>query len=222
MTISEIKQLQTVDGWVDFQGQITKVGEIKSRVKSELSKTPGQQYNVQKLQIQDRTDVIGVWAYADKQFLPSQYVVVRGMLKEFNQQRYIDFATVKLAQQQPCNPSQASQQSQQGFQQGPPAQQPPFRPQQGLPPPQQAPQQQGQASLPNKPKDNNEYIIREAAAKAAVELVCNNKIDFDIRFEEAKNWEHYTLTGQDPTKLPRPDPEIMGATPEGSQDDIPF
>lgn len=99
MTIAQIKQLPAVDGWVDFVGQITKIGELKQRIKSQMSKTPGEQYNVIKLQIADNSDQIGVWAYANQQFLPNQKVVVRGMLKEFSNVRYIDYADVKLSQE---------------------------------------------------------------------------------------------------------------------------
>lgn len=98
MNIQQIKQLPAVDGWVDFNGQITKVGELKQRIKSQMSKTPGKQYNVIKLQIADNSDQIGVWAYADQRFLPNEKVTVRGVLKEFSNIRYIDYANVKSSQ----------------------------------------------------------------------------------------------------------------------------
>ena len=90
MNIAQLKQLQTVDGWVDFAGQIKEVKEIKKRTKSNLSKTPGQPYNVQKLIVQDETDIISLWAYANQQFLQGQIVTIRGMLKEFQNVRYLD------------------------------------------------------------------------------------------------------------------------------------
>lgn len=116
MTISESKQLTTTDGWIDISGQIVKVGEIKQRTKSQMSKSPGQQYNVQKIEIADQTDKIGVWAYANQQFLPGQNVTVHGMLKEYNNVRYIDFADVKQANATVNIPQSAPPQSPQGSQ----------------------------------------------------------------------------------------------------------
>lgn len=115
MNISEIKQLATTDGWVDFSGTIIKVGEIKTRTKSQMSKNAGQQYNVQKITIQDNTDNIGVWAYADKQYLPTQSATGNGMLKEYEGKRYIDYATVKISPQQPA-PQNIPPQPQQALQ----------------------------------------------------------------------------------------------------------
>lgn len=121
MNIAKIKQLQATDGWVEFTGTIIKVGSVKSRTKSQQSKSPGQQYNVQKITIQDNSDNIGVWAYADKQYLPTQSVTAKGMLKEYEGKRYIDYAKVDYAKvqispQQPA-PQNIPQQPQQAIQQ---------------------------------------------------------------------------------------------------------
>jgi len=96
--IAQIKQ-QPIDSWVDFGCQIKEVKEIKQRTKSNLSKTPGQQYNVQKLIVQDDTDAISIWAYATQQFLPNQIITVHGMLKEYKDARYLDYCDVKPAGQ---------------------------------------------------------------------------------------------------------------------------
>lgn len=95
MNITQIKQLQAVDGWIDCNAQIKEVKDIKQRTKSNLSKTPGQKYNVQKLVIQDDTDIISLWAYANQQFLPGQIVSIHGMVKEYQNKRYLDYCDIK-------------------------------------------------------------------------------------------------------------------------------
>lgn len=107
MNITQIKQLQTVDGWIDCNAQIKEVKEIKQRTKSNLSKTPGQKYNVQKLVIQDDTDIISLWAYANQQFMPGQIVSVHGMVKEYQNKRYLDYCDIKTDTNTPQNPQQA-------------------------------------------------------------------------------------------------------------------
>lgn len=110
MNISEIKQLPNVDGWIDCNAQIKEVKEIKQRTKSNLSKTPGQKYNVQKLIIQDNTDIISLWAYATQQFVPDQNIEVHGMVKEYQGKRYLDYCDIKTntnTYQAPQNSPQA-------------------------------------------------------------------------------------------------------------------
>jgi hypothetical protein len=109
MLISQVKQLTAVDGWIDFNGQIKECKDIKQRTKSQLSQNPGQPYNVQKLIIQDGTDSISGWAYADKQFLPGMRVSVHGMLKEHMGTKYFDYADVKTQQSAQNNAQQAAQ-----------------------------------------------------------------------------------------------------------------
>lgn len=115
MTIAELKQLQAVDGWIDFTATITKLGDIKQRTKSAMSKSPGEIYYVKKLNVADATDRIGVWAYWTQgvQFPIGQPMSVHGMLKEFTNEkrittRYIDYADVKIAENTPQS-SQGSQ-----------------------------------------------------------------------------------------------------------------
>lgn len=110
MQISQVKQLSAVDGWIDFNGQIKECKEIRQRTKSNLSKTPGQQYNVQKLIIIDNTGSISGWAYADKQFIPGMRVSVHGQLKEHMGTKYFDYADVKPLQNGQNNAQQAAQQ----------------------------------------------------------------------------------------------------------------
>jgi hypothetical protein len=114
MNIAQIKQLQAVDGWVDFPAQIKEIKEIRQRTKSNLSKTPGQPYNVQKLFVQDETDTIGLWAYANQTFMVGQIVNIHGMVKEFQGNRYLDFCELKqngqnTAQNIPQAPQNAPQ-----------------------------------------------------------------------------------------------------------------
>lgn len=88
MQISEIKQLATVDGWVDFMAEVTEVKETKSRTKKNKL--------MAKVRLKDETDEIGAWLYVDgQQFWPGQVVVANGMLKEYKDVRYLDYATVK-------------------------------------------------------------------------------------------------------------------------------
>lgn len=196
MTISEIKQLSAVDGWVDCAGQITKVGEIKQRTKSQMSKSPGQQYNVQKLEIADQSDTIGIWAYANQQFLPSQYVSVHGMLKEFNNIRYIDFANVKQEQATTSIPQSAPPTHQQG-------------PQQAAQPPKDNYQDQ-------KAKERTS-IERQAAGRSA-SLAWANAKPSDI-IELAIAIQYFHESGSNLYDIPEPDPSIQ----ENPQEpDIPF
>jgi hypothetical protein len=109
MNIIQIKQLQTVDGWIDCNAQIKEVKEIKQRTKSNLSKTPGQKYNVQKLIIQDDTDTIGLWAYANQQFTQGQIVSIHGMVKEYQNKRYLDYCDIKTDTNTHQDNQQASQ-----------------------------------------------------------------------------------------------------------------
>jgi len=163
MKISELKQLQSTDGWVEFSGQIIKVGEIRQRTKSDMSKTPGEIYNVQKLSVADNTDNISVWAYATSQFLPNQNITIRGMLKEYEGVRYVDYAKVGIAQQAANVPQQAQ----------PPAQNAP-----------QAPQQSRQGV--QKPKEVSQDVweakdlrmARMNALNRAVELLIAEKAPF--------------------------------------------
>ncbi len=125
-----------IDEWVEFSGRIIKIGEMKNRVKSAQSKQAGQQYTSIALTIQDMSGQIKVWAYADKQFLPAQELNIEGMLKEYNNVKYIDYATAVLCGQQlppASEPYVASENTQQAAPQ--PAQAPQNAPQATNPPP---------------------------------------------------------------------------------------
>ena len=103
MTIGELKQLQAVDGWVDFAGQIIEVKEIKTRTLKNRMMT--------KVRIKDKTDEIGAWLYSDQQqFTLNQIVQGRGMLKEYQDVRYLDYATVKNSQEASQDAGQPPQQ----------------------------------------------------------------------------------------------------------------
>lgn len=99
MNIAQLKQLQAVDGWVDFSGQITEVKEMKVRTKKNRMMT--------KVKLKDETDEIGAWIYSDlQQITPNQLIIANGMLKEYEHRRYIDYATVKTTQPAPQNTQQ--------------------------------------------------------------------------------------------------------------------
>ena len=126
MKINEFANTR-VDTWVDFSGHIIKIGDTKTRTKSAQSKQAGQQYTSIALTIQDMSGQIKVWAYADKQFLASQEVNVKGLLKEYKNVKYIDYAEAfPLGRQLPpaTEPYDASQNTQQAAPQPPQATKP--------------------------------------------------------------------------------------------------
>jgi hypothetical protein len=110
MNIAQIKQ-QPVDSWVDFAGTILETKDIKQRVKSQMSKTPGETYYTQKLSVGDESGKISVHAYWQQgtQFQAQQKITIRGQLKDFNGNLYIDYATVKPFGIAPPQAQQASQ-----------------------------------------------------------------------------------------------------------------
>lgn len=102
MNIAQIKQLQAVDGWVDFAGQIIEIKETKQRTKKNRL--------MQKVKIKDESDEIGAWIYADvQQCTPNQMIVANGMLKSYEDHKYIDYATVKNSQNTPQGSPQTPQ-----------------------------------------------------------------------------------------------------------------
>ncbi len=197
MTISEIKQLQAVDDWIDFSGQITKVGELKPRTKANK--------NMQKLKIADQTGDIGAWVYATQQFLPGQTISANGMLKEYQGVRYIDYAKLKNSQ-----PYQGGQ----------------WTPPQGQQAPQQTPRQAPQQATPAPNLPQQDYkakertsIERQAAFKAACEYCGRIGIDKEALIEITRAGHYFIETGRSSYDIPQPDPEIV-ESPSG--DDIPF
>ncbi len=104
MTIAELKQLQAVDDWVDFSAQVIELKETKVRTKKNRLMT--------KVRLKDETDEIGAWLYADlQQIILNQFITANGMLKEYQDTRYIDYATVKATQAAPQNAQQGVSQS---------------------------------------------------------------------------------------------------------------
>lgn len=189
MTIAELKQLQAVDGWIDFSGQITKVGELKARTKANK--------NMQKLKIRDETDEIGVWVYATQQFLPGQTISANGMLKEYQNVRYIDYAKLKDGQQtSPQNQQQA--------------------PQQAAPVSTTSYQAPPQPQVDYKAKERLS-IERQAAFKAACEFAGRQGLSNVELIKIAKAGHYFIETGNSIYGIPEPDPSITE-----SEDDIPF
>ena len=201
MNIAQIKQLQTVDGWIDCNAQIKEVKDIKQRTKSNLSKTPGQKYNVQKLVIQDDTDTISLWAYANQQFMPGQIVSIHGIVKEYQNKRYLDYCDIKTDINTQQNTQQAPSQPAQPTNYQPPA-----------PPPPQGMSQQDAAS----------FAINAAArifGEAPKEMPANEAANLLIQIAEPiKNW---ILGKQEQYQA---NPGWVGDDPEPTPDDsdIPF
>ena len=105
MNISEINNAAIVDSWIDFESlTITEVKEQKNRTKAN------------KLMVKVRTtdhqssDTLGMWLYADKQFAPQQTIRGRGMVKEYQNIRYLDYVKAEVinGQQAPPQPPQTT------------------------------------------------------------------------------------------------------------------
>ena len=103
MNIAEIKQIGMIDSWIDFSGQIDEIKETKTRTKKNRLMT--------KVKIKDESgEIIGAWLYADKlQYVPNQIITANGMLKEYEDHKYIDYATVKDSQNTSQDSPKASQ-----------------------------------------------------------------------------------------------------------------
>lgn len=112
MNIQNIKELKTTDGWVDLVATILECNEIKAKIKSDRSKSPGEQYNIQKLKVKDNTGTIGIFAIINKtfQFLPGQQVKVHGIVKEYQNNKYLHYCELTLMQG-PQNVPQDGQQA---------------------------------------------------------------------------------------------------------------
>lgn len=191
MNISEIKQLQA-EGWVDFAGQIIEIKETKQRTKSNLSKSPGQVYNVTKLKIKDMTDTIGAWAYTQTQpFVIRQLVTGRGMLKIHQTgARYLDYATLQtdgMGQAAPPQPPQAPQQAVQG------------------------------TKAPQNGKDTS--IERQAAGRSA--CLAWDKASPEEIMKLAIAMQYFHETGKNYYEIPQPD-ESITEPQTSPEDDIPF
>lgn len=107
MNIQQIKNLTTVDGWVDFENcQIIEVKESKPRTKKNRMMT--------KVKLSDTTDIISAWLYTDTQQITlNQVISGNGMLKEYQRIRYLDYASIgsQQSQQAPQQAPQAAQQA---------------------------------------------------------------------------------------------------------------
>lgn len=209
MNIAQIKQLQTVDGWIDCGAQIKEVKEIKQRTKSNLSKTPGQAYNVQKLVVQDETDTIGLWAYANQQFLPGQVITIHGMVKEYQNKRYLDYCDIKTDQNTHQNTQQAPSQPTQATN----------KPYNALHSPQ--PYSQGK-------KEPDWDAITEGKVRHGI-LCAMLQGGVSVDYPEVLRHTVFVMTGKDPNSIPEPDPSIQNnpdyvgdEPPPPTDDNIPF
>jgi hypothetical protein len=97
---------QPKDAWVEFSGQVTEIKESKMRIKSSLSKNPGQQYQATKVKLADQTATATAWLL----FIPQIGMTysLRGMVKEFQRTKYLDYCNF-TQQQATQNAPQRSQ-----------------------------------------------------------------------------------------------------------------
>jgi len=182
MNIAQIKQLQAVDGWIDCGAQIIEVKEIKRRTKSTLSKTPGQPYNVQKLLVKDETDTIGLWAYANQRFMPGQIIKIHGMVKEYQNIRYLDYCDIKVELNAPQNSPQM---------------------------PQNAPQSTNyQQPTPQQGKREPDWDAI-AQGKVRCNVLCAMlQGGITVDYTEVLRHTNFIMTGKDPDNYPDPDQSI--------------
>ena len=188
MNIAQIKQTGGIDSWIDFSGQIIAIKETKSRTKKNRLMT--------KVRIKDESDEIGVWLYTDKsQCTLNQVITANGMLKEYEDRRYIDYATVKSDQDTSQNTSQGSQ------------------------PPAQAtnPPQTDKAAPAWQPLDR-EHVEKDVICAL---LAARNR----AKPEEVKKWADYIMSGIHPDGQPQAqnNPEYVGDnSPKVTDSDVPF
>lgn len=196
MNLLQIKQLQIVDGWVDFSAQIIEVKESKVRTQKNRLMT--------KVKLKDETDEISAWLYTDKQqFVPNQIITANGMLKEYQNIRYIDYATVKSAQPAPQNAQQGT--------------------------PQATGQANGKKEVDWDAKELREkrgYAIRDAVlVKTTLASVSNNiatHLSENSIFELVEKFVKYVYNGIE-GKGGQPNPDYVGDNPSPPEDsDVPF
>lgn len=188
MNIAEIKQSGGIDGWIDFSGQITEIKETKTRTKKKRLMT--------KVKIKDESgEVIGVWLYTDKsQCVPDQIITANGMLKEYEDHKYIDYATVKDGQNTPQDSPQASQNA----------------PQSTKPP-------QAQSTAPAWQALDREFVQKDVICAL---LASRKRPEPD----EVKIWTDYIMDGVHPDSKPQDNtnPEYSDDPPRTDEDGIKF
>jgi len=102
MNIAQIKKVGIIDSWVDTSGQILEIKEQKTRTtKNRL---------MAKVKIGDETDQIGAWLYIDtNSVVLNQIISIRAMLKEWNNNRYLDYGKIQSQQQTAQNAAKSPQ-----------------------------------------------------------------------------------------------------------------
>ena len=189
MNIAQIKQTGGIDSWIDFTGQIIEIKEIKVRTKRKRLMT--------KVKIKDESgETIGAWLYTDKsQCVPNQIITANGMLKEYEDNRYIDYATVKAGQNTPQNQQQDTQQSAQ---------------------PTNPPQRQSNA--PTWQALDREFVQKDVICA----LIASRKRPDP---EEIKMWTDYIMDGVHPDSKPQgqTNPGYVGDNPPRTDEEgVPF
>lgn len=145
MNIKQIKTVGQIGSWVDFTARVVEVKEQKMRGKAD------NQRMMTKCKVTDTSgEVIGAWI-GGVATIGSVYTL-SGMLSEYNNNRYVDWAKIKYT-----HPSQEV---------------PPDAPQT----PQNAPegtnsQNAGNTTYEDRDKAKNDCICRQCAGKAAAEIV---------------------------------------------------
>lgn len=188
MNIAEIKQQGEIDSWIDFTGQIIEIKETKSRTKKKRLMT--------KVKLKDESgEIIGVWLYTENsQCVPNQIITANGMLKEYEDHKYIDYATVKVGQNAPQ-----------------PAPQSPQEPAQSTNPP------QTQSNAPTWQVLDREHVEKDVICA----LLASRKRPEP---EEVKVWVDYIMDGIHPDSKPQDNnnPEYSDDPPKTKDSDIPF
>lgn len=89
MNMTQLNQLAAVDGWVNFEDFTIK------EIKEQKTRTQANRLMV-KVKASDGSNAMGMWLYADKRFAPGQQIKGRGMLREYQGVRYVDYAKAEI------------------------------------------------------------------------------------------------------------------------------
>lgn len=183
MNIQNIKETVPIDSRVEFVATILECKEIKTKTKSEMSQSPGEQYNIQKLKVKDATGQISVWAFVNKtfQFLPGQQVKISGIVKEHMNQKYLHYCQLTLMQG-PQNAPQNSSQTPQTT-------------------PQSTNAYQNAQQAVNQLQQGDILRVRTLAMEMSVSLICSGKIEYSYLFDQADDFINYIIHKRHPQEV---------------------
>lgn len=139
MNLNQVKN-SNVGEWLDFTARVVEIKEQKMRGKQD------NQRMMTKCKLQDNFDTIGAWVEGST-MLGTSYTM-RGVLSEYNNNRYLDWCQIKYTHTTPTAPQT----------------------------PQNAPQQpiqeiKPQSSYEDKERLKHESICRQCASKCASEVI---------------------------------------------------